>query len=167
MLCQTGDVNGNGKGGQYSCDIIACSPGSSSPIGRSSPHGGEGEGQETHECTPCHKHGLIYIGNRQCGDSEYGVINVNGGGRIGGLLSTEGDLILTSITVCSTVAIFLLVIAFRTRAARQQRSNRSISRRARIHDLQRSRSGTDTESFCTETTNQSNNLELTKLPIES
>jgi hypothetical protein len=39
MLCVDGNINGNGIGGKFECDFIACPPGTASKLGRATPDG--------------------------------------------------------------------------------------------------------------------------------
>jgi len=67
MLCLTGDINGNGKYGDFNCDTIACPSGTWSPIGRASPYeGSEGGTKQEYSCQPCKK-SLTFLGSKICG----------------------------------------------------------------------------------------------------
>mmetsp|Transcript_44193 Transcript_44193/g.64978 ORF Transcript_44193/g.64978 Transcript_44193/m.64978 type:complete len:693 (-) Transcript_44193:362-2440(-) len=58
-LCEKGGVNGNGEGGEFSCDRIMCAAGESSATGRAEKGGA---------CTKCPgKH--TYLGSKDCGTS--------------------------------------------------------------------------------------------------
>jgi hypothetical protein len=58
-LCQKSGVNGNGKDGIFTCDAIACQPGSASPIGRAY------AGASGIKCAPCDVNAL-YLGSTAC-----------------------------------------------------------------------------------------------------
>lgn len=65
MLCLTGDINGNGENGDFSCDVVSCSAGTWSPIGRATHKTSrfvEEEGR--YECQPCS--GAKYLGTKTC-----------------------------------------------------------------------------------------------------
>lgn len=57
-LCTKGGINGNGKNGNFDCDLVQCPPNYYSPIGRAT---------EEHNCRPCyHGRGTPFIGSRKC-----------------------------------------------------------------------------------------------------
>jgi hypothetical protein len=58
-LCQKSGVNGNGKDGVFTCDTIACQPGSASPLGRAD------AGASGRKCAPCDVNAL-YLGSAAC-----------------------------------------------------------------------------------------------------
>jgi hypothetical protein len=152
MLCVTGDINGNGFNGDFNCDLIACSAGTWSPIGRATPqHMGKENGFEMHECRPCHKHSSGFLGAVECGTTHE-----LGGERLRGstIVSGEGNAILILAILCSFVGTLAAFIVYRTRKIRQHELERNINLR---HDA-----GFDTESHCTEATD-AHSVFLTKL----
>lgn len=152
MLCITGDINGNGFNGDFNCDLIACSPGTWSPIGRATPQHMEKEtGFEMHECRPCHKHSSGFLGAVECGTTHE-----LGGERLRGstIVSGEGNAILILAILCSFVGTLAAFIVYRTRKIRRHELERNANLR---HDA-----GFDTESHCTEATD-AHSVFLTKL----
>lgn len=66
MLCATGDINGNGENGEFHCDIIACSAGTWSPIGRATQKRSRAiEDDNRYECLPC-PGGTEHLGSKLC-----------------------------------------------------------------------------------------------------
>jgi len=120
MLCLTGDINGNGKNGDFNCNIIACPEGTWSPIGRASPldlhirdgrSGGERRENENYSCKPCHK-SHTYLGSRICGGAK----DIGGGnGRLipdwNQLGSGEYAAMIT-LPLAATAFIILGAVAF-------------------------------------------------------
>lgn len=154
MLCLTGDINGNGMNGDFNCDIIACSAGSWSPIGRSTPKGIEEEGGfEVHECKPCHRHDSSFIGSLQCGSLRVA-------DDVGSVLfsAPEEDLLLTILTLCGTIGILVVIIVHRTRKIRRQ----ELDDQPRNNDTDL---GFDTDSVHSEAT-EAVSVYLTKLNID-
>lgn len=164
LLCLVGDVNGNGINGHYDCDIIACPPGTWSPIGRASPDLEPKEGREIHECKPCHRHGSTFIGSRHCGVEALDRGSVNGvfpdhlpGG--------EANLIWTVVTLCTTIGILVVVIVSRTRKSREEANNRNRANRVRGLNNRNRDHGSDTESYFSEVT-ENQSVHLTKLDLD-
>jgi len=156
MLCLAGNVNGNGMNGHFNCDVIACPPGSWSPIGRSSPSGVE-QDEEIYECKPCHRHGSAFLGSRQCGGV---LVGGDRGGSFVGITAPKEDLLWTIISLIGIIGILVLLTAYRTRKTRQRQANR-VSSLGRLNDMDRSH-GSDTDSYCTEAT-ETHSVNLTKL----
>lgn len=104
MLCLTGDINGNGMGGAYNCDIITCSKGTWSPIGRATPS----EGVETvHKCLPCAT-STEYLGSTTC-SSAFEAYNPSL------WMETNFWIVVVSIVGTFFVAIVSLVVVYRRR----------------------------------------------------
>lgn len=153
MLCHKDDINGNGINGSFNCDLIACSPGTWSPVGRATPTFLEqGPGFEAHECHLCYEHTMGFLGAVECGNTHpldhetlRGVTGVAG----------EVDIVLTLTILCSFVGILTAYIICRNRKMRQQ-----LQRNANSRD----NSGFDTDSYCTEATDAHSVL-ITKLGL--
>jgi len=103
MLCLTGDVNGNGEDGDFACDVISCSAGTWSPIGRASHKTSRFiEEEDRYECQPC-PGGAQYLGSKMCP-----VVNVVVGsfapssGNTGGIIA---GFILAALLLCCTSGI--------------------------------------------------------------
>ena len=61
LLCMEDELNGNGLGGVYSCDRVACPAGTYGPRGYRG-----GAGGEASDCRPCYD-GSPYLGRKVCG----------------------------------------------------------------------------------------------------
>lgn len=59
-LCQQEGINGNGEGGVFTCDTIACRAGSFSSTGRAAP------GLEGEKCRPCQGDSDVFVGRIEC-----------------------------------------------------------------------------------------------------
>ena len=157
MLCQKGDINGNGFNGDFNCDNIACPPGTWSSIGRATPRGRElDEGEEIHECKPCHKHERGFIGSLEC--SRVHVIGDDGEG-ISGLrevVAPDGNLLLGLVVLCGVIGVLATIVLFRARKVTRQ-----IEPALRYQDAERG-GGSDTDSYYTEATD-AQSVHLTKL----
>jgi len=155
MLCHEGDINGNGINGSFNCDLIACSPGTWSPIGRATPAGMEEEtGFEVHECRPCHKHGAGFLGAVECGNKHLLDRTTLRGSN--DLSTGTGGIILTLAILCSFVGTLVAFIIYRTRKMRQVGLQRNVNLRRN--------DGFDTDSYCTEATD-AHSVSLTKLHL--
>uniref|UniRef100_A0A7S4VIX4 Leucine-rich repeat-containing N-terminal plant-type domain-containing protein n=3 Tax=Ditylum brightwellii TaxID=49249 RepID=A0A7S4VIX4_9STRA len=67
MLCLTSGINGNGADGTSTCDVIACSEGHWSPIGRATTP----EEPVQYECIPCYEGSSPFLGSKTCNDTLY------------------------------------------------------------------------------------------------
>ncbi|KAL3810573.1 hypothetical protein ACHAXA_002437 [Cyclostephanos tholiformis] len=60
LLCLVEELNGNGRDGAFSCDRIACPPGTYNSLGYHAVDGGEA-------CRPCYDETTPFIGQKTCG----------------------------------------------------------------------------------------------------
>lgn len=118
MLCLTGDINGNGNNGDFSCDYIACPSGTWSEIGRASPFTfQEGrKGKQEYTCQPC-KNSHTFLGSKTCGGAF--LLGPGEHNFIPGWIHLRGSELAALITLpliagCALVA-FITAIIFRRR----------------------------------------------------
>eukprot|EP00563_Minutocellus_polymorphus_P010689 CAMPEP_0181062420 /NCGR_PEP_ID=MMETSP1070-20121207/23071_1 /TAXON_ID=265543 /ORGANISM="Minutocellus polymorphus, Strain NH13" /LENGTH=637 /DNA_ID=CAMNT_0023142493 /DNA_START=93 /DNA_END=2003 /DNA_ORIENTATION=- len=127
MLCLTGDINGNGENGDFACDVISCSAGTWSPIGRATHKTSRFiEEEDRYECQPC-PGSAQYLGSKFCP-----VVNVvvgsftqssaNTGGIVAGLIFAALLLCCTSGIVGARISRFLSQKAGANCKAAQSRS---------------------------------------------
>ncbi len=120
MLCLTGDINGNGINGDFSCDFVACPSGTWSEIGRASPftfQEGRKRKQE-YTCQPCKK-SHTFLGSKTCG----GAFLLGPGNEhnfIPGWIHLRGGELAALITLplvagCALVAFITAIILRRRR----------------------------------------------------
>ena len=158
MLCLTGDINGNGMNGDFNCDVVACSPGTWSPIGRASPRGMHSEdGKPIYECRPCHNERSGLIGSKVCG----GVHVVLGDHKsVTDIIEGGGDIMVTIATLCAAVGILAAFIVYRTMKTRMRALDQTAP--LAFSDRERGGGGSDTDSYFTDATD-TNSVCLTKL----
>lgn len=100
-LCQKEGVNGNGKDGIYTCDTIACHPGSSSAIGRAD------AGTSGAKCGQCDVNSL-YLGSTACTQATTSSSS--------GAITPFGLVGEITLAVLSLATFFLLVWVYRRSA---------------------------------------------------
>lgn len=97
MLCQAGDINGNGRDGIFQCDVIACSEGTYSPSGFA-----EGiEGLAFRACLPCRTN--TYIATKYC-NSGFSISKVMDSETVG---SSNGYVLVIIIVISALCMSFL------------------------------------------------------------
>ena len=97
-LCQKAGINGNGKDGIFSCDTIACHPGTASSLGRA-----EG-GTSGIKCGACDANDL-YLGSTACAAAQTTSSS--------GAITPFGLIGEITLTVLSLGVFFLLIWVYR------------------------------------------------------
>jgi len=100
-LCQKAGVNGNGKDGIFTCDTIACHPGSSSSLGRAD------AGTSGIKCATCDS-AALYLGSTVCA----GTVTTSSSGAI----TPFGLIGEITLAVLSLGVFFLLLWVYRRSA---------------------------------------------------
>lgn len=150
MLCMKDEINGNGIGGTFDCDLISCPPGTYSPIGRATSKViAKENGQTNIQCQPCNRSTSRFLGAKHCGTIRLDRDEI----AIGDFFSYESNLMLALIVLCSFIATLAAVIIYRTRKVRQNHL-------LHIQNARRELGGYDTESCCTDVTESQQALRI-------
>lgn len=103
MLCEQSDVNGNGKGGHFSCDVLVCPNGTFNPIGRASAT----ETKREFTCMKCFDEDQAsFLGQKACVNTSVGTQSLPNSSNA----PDSSSLLLVALLVPVIIGFFVLAV---------------------------------------------------------